>query len=83
MKKNDLVGLKLKTRDELLRKLSDLRGEVDKAKNEASAGKAKNTNLARIKQKEIAQVLTFLAMKEKVSEEPIKKQVKKEDYESR
>ena len=67
MKRNDLTDLKTKSIDELRKKLLDLREEINKARSDMSRDKIKNTNFFRSKKKEIAQVLTFLSIKDIVS----------------
>jgi ribosomal protein L29 len=63
MKKNELADLKIKTVDELSRLLTDTRAELSKLKIDQSLKKNKNLNKARSKQKDIARILTILAMK--------------------
>ena len=63
MKRNDLNDLRTKTVDELKKMLADLREEVAKVSIEELKAKGKNVNLARIKKKDIARVLTILHMK--------------------
>jgi ribosomal protein L29 len=65
VKRNEITDLRNKTRDELLRMLSDLRGEVDKQKTQSALGQLKNTNLVRSKRKDLARVLTFLTIRGK------------------
>jgi len=63
MKKNDIADLKSKTVDELTRMLLDLREEVEKLKKEDLLKKTKNSNLVKMKKKDLARVITFLSMK--------------------
>ena len=72
MKKNELTDLKTKTIDELRRRLSDLREEIEKMSVEKSRGTLKNTNGVRSKQKDIARVLTILGMKVEAAKGEIK-----------
>ncbi len=64
MKKNDVTDLRSKTVDELSRILLDLGSEVEKNKTQEALGKAKNSNAARSKKKDVARVMTFLSMKQ-------------------
>ena len=63
MKKNDIADLKSKTVDELTRMLLDLREGVEKLKKEDLLKKTKNSNLVKMKKKDLARVITFLSMK--------------------
>jgi ribosomal protein L29 len=63
MKRNEIIDLRSKTHDELMRIAEDLRVEIDKQKTEEVLGKLKNLNLVRSKRKDLARVLTFLHMK--------------------
>ncbi len=72
MKKNDIVELRSKTRDELLRMLTDLREEVQKMGIDKAQGKLKNLNAVKRKKKDVARVLTFIKMKTEVITEEVK-----------
>lgn len=73
MRRNDINDLKTKTVDELRRMLSDSRGALLKATHEMSMKKSPNTNTVKNLKKDIARVLTFLSMREKV--EKVEKEV--------
>ncbi len=66
MRKNDINDLKTKTVDELRKILSDSRSEILKLNHELSMKKSPNTNKAKNLKKDVARVLTFLSMKEKM-----------------
>lgn len=63
MKKKDLEDLKTKTREELLKKASDLAAEIGKLKMEMKMKKVKNINEYRVKMKDRARILTLTHMK--------------------
>lgn len=64
MKKNELIDLKSKTKDELTKLLYEAREEIGKFKIELSMNKSKNVNQMRNKMKQVARILTFLSLKE-------------------
>lgn len=64
MKRKEIKGLHEKTREELLKMLSEIKTEVGRLKVEKVSGKLKNTNQIFLKKKDIARVLTVLEEKE-------------------
>lgn len=69
MRRNDINDLKTKTTDELRKILSDASGQIIKMNHELSMKKSADTNKGKNLKKDIARVLTFLSMKEKVEKE--------------
>lgn len=78
MKKKDLIDLKNKSQKDLETKVNELRKEVVTLALESKLEKVKNLHETRNKRKEIAQVLTFLELKNVEDQiEPVKKLVSK------
>lgn len=67
MKKTQKAELKVKTTDELVKELRDLRSEVTKLSIDMTNGKVENTNSVYRKKKDIARILTFLGQKREES----------------
>lgn len=65
MKKSALKELSLKTREELIKTLNDVRSDLGKIMIQFKAGKMKDVSLVGKRRKEIAQILTVLRVKEK------------------
>ncbi len=63
MKKQVREELKTRTREELVKELSDKRLEVSRLSLDISTQKEKNTALLKTKKKEITRILTLLSQK--------------------
>lgn len=63
MKRTETKDLKSKSMTDLITKVHQLKKEQAEMLIEASLGKLKNVHKVRAKKKEIAQALTFLALK--------------------
>ncbi len=63
MKKKDLIDLKNKSQKDLAIKAKELRKSITELALELKLGKSKNVHETRHKRKEIAQVLTYLELK--------------------
>lgn len=63
MKATEKKELMVKTIDELLKDLRDLKAEIAKTSIEMTSGKIKNTNVIKDKKKLVARILTYLSQK--------------------
>ncbi len=66
MKRKDLNNLKTKELKDLRKLLKDSKKELTKAKIELKMGNVKNVHEVKNKRKNIASILTFMSIKEKI-----------------
>lgn len=59
--------LMVKTVEELVKDLRDLKAEIAKMSVEMSSGKIKNTNVIKDKKKLVARILTYLSQKKEIN----------------
>ncbi len=65
MKTQQKKELKVKTADELIKELRDLRAGISKLSIDTETGKSTDTNMLKKTRKDIARVLTYLSQKPK------------------
>jgi len=63
MKKKDLIDIKNKSQKDLISRAKELQKSIIDSALEAKLGKTKNVHETRNKRKEMAQILTFLELK--------------------
>lgn len=68
MKKQVKEELKTKTKEELVKNLKDVRGEIAKLTLDISMQKEKNTALLKTKKKTVTRILTLLSQAQKNTE---------------